>query len=96
MSASRYAHSEQLRRPDASGRPVRYLAARILPLGETVAGSTGTLVKATEVNRLDLVAYRALRDPEQAWRIADANDAMDPFELTTTPGVSLKVPGSLL
>jgi nucleoid-associated protein YgaU len=34
-------------------------------------------------DRLDLIAARTLGDPLLFWRIADANDAMNPFDLLT-------------
>ena len=96
MNPSRYAASRQLTRPDGSGRFVKYLAIRILPLGESVAGPAVTQVQANEVNRLDLIAFRTTGTVNQAWRIADANDAMDPFALCDTPGSLVKLPGSAL
>ena len=42
--------------------------------------------------RLDLVAYRTLGDPLQFWRIADANDAVNPFDLDEPSGQILRVP----
>ena len=96
MSASRYAHSAQLARYDASGRLIRYLAPRILPQRSTASGAASTRVRATELHRLDLVAYRTLNDAEQAWRIADANGAMDPFELCDRVGDIVRLPGSTL
>jgi hypothetical protein len=89
MAGSRYRDSAPLTRRDPSGRLVRYLAPRILPLP---AGTSTTTVKPGEVHRLDLIAYRALRDPEQAWRIADANAAMDPFALCERAGAELRLP----
>lgn len=53
-------------------------------------------MRADEVDRLDLVANRTLRDPLQAWRIADANTAMDPLALTRRAGATLQIPGSPL
>jgi hypothetical protein len=96
MSAGRYATCAQLTRNDSSGRLVRYLAPRILPQGSTVAGGGRTQVRPAEVHRLDLLAYRTLRSPQQSWRIADANDAMDPFALVERPGAVLELPGSTL
>ncbi len=42
-------------------------------------------------DRIDLIAYRTLGRPELWWRIADANDALDPFALVV-PGRVLRVP----
>ena len=44
---------------------------------------------------LDLIVEitaRTLGDPEQYWRVCDANDAMNPAELTVRPGRTLRVP----
>lgn len=96
MSASRYASSMPLTMQDATGGAVSYLAIRILPFGASVAGPSATRVQANEVDRLDLIANRTLGDPEQAWRIADANDAIDPFGLCDQAGSLLKLPASML
>jgi hypothetical protein len=42
--------------------------------------------------RLDLLAYRTLRDPLQFWRLCDVNGVMDPFELVDEPGRRVSVP----
>lgn len=96
MNASRYAKSTQLTWQGDSGRVVTYLAVRILPFGESVAGTTVAQVQANEVDRLDLIANRTFGDPSQAWRIADANDAIDPFALCHPAGRLLKLPASTL
>jgi hypothetical protein len=49
-------------------------------------------VTVTAADRLDLIAARTLGDPEQFWRVCDANNAMDPLDLTTTLGRVLRVP----
>jgi hypothetical protein len=43
-------------------------------------------------DRLDLLAFSHFRDPLQFWRIADANEALLPEELTRTPGRRVKIP----
>jgi hypothetical protein len=45
-------------------------------------------------DRPDLIAWRLLGDATAFWRLADANQTRDPFELTDTPGQSVKVPWS--
>jgi hypothetical protein len=96
MNAGRYANCAPLTRQERPGRVVNYLAIRILPLGETVAGPSTTQVRATEIDRLDLVANRTLGDPLQAWQIADANDAIDPFALCRSAGAILTLPAGTL
>ena len=44
-----------------------------------------------EGDRLDRLAAQYLGDPEQFWRIADANAAMRPDELTETVGRKLRI-----
>ena len=96
MSAGRYRACAELVAYDAAGRPVRYLAPRILPQGASVASGARASVQADELHRLDLVAHRLLGQSGQAWRIADANDAMDPFALCARAGIQLSVPRSTL
>ena len=43
-------------------------------------------------DRLDLISYRIYKDPEQFWRICDANLALLPEELTAEPGRRLLIP----
>jgi hypothetical protein len=45
-----------------------------------------------EGDRLDLLAFRYLGDPEQFWRICDTNLALLPDELTKRPGTRLLLP----
>lgn len=72
------------------GQSIAYVRRRFLPQGEDLP----LLVAVTVVqgDRLDLIAARTLGDPEQFWRICDANNAMDPQDLTARPGASLRVP----
>ena len=46
----------------------------------------------TEGDRLDLITARTLGDPEQFWRICDANNTMNPSDLTAETGRVLRVP----
>ena len=45
----------------------------------------------TEGDRLDSIAAQYLGDPEQFWRICDANGAIRPEELTETVGRRLRI-----
>lgn len=72
------------------GRTVAYKRRRFLPQGETLPLLTEATV--TDSDRLDLITARTLGDPEQFWRIADANNALRPTDLTDTPGRVLRVP----
>lgn len=87
---SRYYSIEEATLTTKDGRVVAYKRRRFLPKGESMP--TLVEVTVTEGERLDLIASRTLGDPEQFWRVCDANNAMNPFELTDEPGQVLKVP----
>ena len=95
-AAGRYAASKRLVLKTDDGAAVAYLAVRLLPAGATVAGHETTAVRPGETHRPDLLAWRTLRDPLLAYRIADANDAMDPLSLCNRADAVLDLPGSEL
>jgi hypothetical protein len=49
-------------------------------------------VTVTQGDRLDLIAARTIGDPEQFWRVCNANNALDPFDLPAGLGRVLRVP----
>jgi hypothetical protein len=71
------------------GRTVVYKRRRFLPQGHEMPLLVEVTV--TEGDRLDIITARTLGDPEQFWRICDANNAMSPFELTRENGRTLRV-----
>jgi hypothetical protein len=73
----------------ADDREMIYLRRRFLPSPERFALLLDHVVTAGE--RLDHLAARYLNDPEAFWRIADANAAMRPEELTEIPGRRLRI-----
>jgi hypothetical protein len=87
---SRYYSIETVSITLADGRTVAYKKRRFLPRGANMP----LLVEVTvnEGDRLDLITARTLGDPEQFWRVCDANDAMNPVDLTSEVGKSLRVP----
>lgn len=87
---SRYYSLERATFKTVDGRTVTYVRRRFLPRGEDLP--LLAQVRVIEGDRLDLVTARTLGDPEQFWRVADANDAMNPFDLTATAGRVLRVP----
>ena len=76
----------------ADGRVVAYKRRRFLPQGDDAALlARGRTVAADD--RLDLIDRpRRSATREHFWRICDANDAMDPVELTEQPGRALRIP----
>lgn len=92
--SGRYATSTEKLYVSPEGLRVTYLEPRILAAPPPAAATT--TVRAEEVHRLDLVANRALRAPLLAWRLADANAAMDPFDLCAVAGRAIAIPPSAL
>ena len=72
-----------------AGPPIRYLRRRFVPPPELFAQVQEHYVKHRD--RLDNIAALYLGDPEQFWRIADANRAMRPESLTERPGTRLRI-----
>jgi hypothetical protein len=73
----------------ADGRTIAYLRRRFAPPPERFALLQEHTVMEGE--RMDHIAAAYLSDPEQFWRICDANAAMQPDELTETPGRKLLI-----
>ena len=89
-STSRYYKIHNAVYVTSDGRRITYKKRRFLPQ----ASEMPKLGKVTgqDGDRLDLIAYQTLGDALLSWRIADANDAIDPAELTASPGRVLEVP----
>ena len=87
---SRYAGLETRSFTTVGGETITYVKRRFLPPAK--AHRVLVEVEVGQSDRLDLIASRTLGNPEQYWRICDANDAMDPFELSDEPGRVLDVP----
>jgi hypothetical protein len=86
---SRYYLTKTARLVREDGTEVVYLRRRFVPRPERFAVVGEHVV--SEGERLDLVAHQYLGDPEQFWRIADANGAVRPEELTEEPGRRLRI-----
>ncbi len=84
---SRYESVADTELTTSDGRVVRYKRVRFIP--ETT-GIVSHIVM--EGDRLDLIAYQVYRDPEQYWRICDANQALRPDDLVDEPGRRLRLP----
>ena len=88
--ASRYASIETATYTTPDGRTVAYVRRRILPPGESLPLLAEVAVAQSD--RLDLIAARTIGDSEQFWRVADANNAMHPLDLTGEVGRILRIP----
>ena len=69
--------------------PILYLKRRFLPSAERFALLQEHIVEAAD--RLDNLTARYLGDPLQFWRVCDANNAMNPFDLTAAVGRRLRI-----
>jgi hypothetical protein len=86
---SRYYGSDTAQMVLADGRAVVYLRRRFVPSPDRFVLLMQYSVVAGD--RLDTIAAQLLGDPQLFWRIADANGAMRPDELTGTIGRQLRI-----
>ena len=89
-NASRYAVLEDAVYESPEGRKIKYKQRRFLPRGKTLPAQYLVIVAIGD--RLDSITARTLGDPEQFWQVCDANDCMNPFDLTAELGRTLRVP----
>ena len=88
-ATSRYASIETATYEKADGETVVYVKRRFLPQGDDFSVVHEHVVAASE--RLDTLAAQYLGDPEQFWRICDANNAMQPEDLVSEPGKRINI-----
>jgi hypothetical protein len=88
-TTSRYYTLETATLTTPDGRIIAYKRRRFLPQGDKMP----LLLEVTvgQGDRLDLITARTLGDPEQFWRVCDANNAMNPPDLTAETGRTLRV-----
>jgi hypothetical protein len=86
---SRYHSTETTTLETPDGRVIVYLKRRFIPPAERFTLLQEHVV--AEGDRLDNVTARYLGDPEQFWRVCDANQAMGPEELTEQIGRRLRI-----
>jgi hypothetical protein len=87
---SRYYNLEEGTFTRSDGEEVRYVRRRFCPSGEALPALAEVVV--TDGDRLDLLTARSLGDPTQFWRVADANHALNPFDLMEEAGRFVRVP----
>jgi len=83
---SRYAKSPRVSWVRADGSEAELIALTPRPARPAVFSRI-----ATDTDRLDTLAARYYRDPAKLWRIADAADALDPFD-AVVPGRPIAIP----
>jgi hypothetical protein len=86
---SRYHGIETAAVETVEGKTIVYLRRRFVPPPERFALLREHTV--TQGDRLDNVTNQYLGDPEQFWRLCDANNVMRPEELTETIGRKIRI-----
>lgn len=86
---SRYYGVEMVEVTLLNGKTVVYLRRRFVPSSDRF--QLLQLHTVTEGERLDNITARYLNDPEQFWRVCDANNAMRPQELTERIGRQIRI-----
>jgi hypothetical protein len=88
-ATSRYYSIETATLETMEGKTIVYLRRRFVPSPDRFE----TLVEHSVVqgDRLDNLTANYLGDPEQFWRVCDANGVMQPDELTATVGHRIRI-----
>jgi hypothetical protein len=86
---SRYNSVETTQLVTPDGKTIVYLRRRRIAQPE--AFFTLQEHQVIEGERLDNITSQFLGDPEQFWRLCDANNAMEPNELTDTAGRIIRI-----
>jgi hypothetical protein len=86
---SRYYGTETTQLELVGGKTIVFLRRRFIPSADRFQLLQYHVV--TQGERLDNITASYLGDPEQFWRICDANGAMRPEELTETVGRKLRI-----
>jgi hypothetical protein len=86
---SRYYSLPLLKWEAKDGSEVGYVSRRFLPS----SNEFDLLLehRVADGERLDTITAQYLDDPEQFWRICDANEVIAPFELTDPVGRRLRI-----
>jgi len=87
--SSRYYGASVRRMTSPDGKQVAYLDRRFVPQRDRFAVLQEHPV--TESDRPDNLAAQYLGNPEQFWRLADANFDLNPFDMTATPDRRLRI-----
>jgi hypothetical protein len=88
-AASRYFQIETTKWPTPEGKTIVYIRRRFLPPANRFQQILEHDVM--QGDRLDNVTAHYLGDPEQFWRVCDANNTMQPDELTAVVGSKISI-----
>jgi hypothetical protein len=89
---SRYYAIENATFVDPAGRTIVYKRRRFVPRASD--SQTIAEIPLDQADRLDLLTARSIGIPELYWQLCDANNAMNPFDLTADDmiGRTLRLP----
>jgi hypothetical protein len=87
--SSRYYALDNSLYQEKDGHHILYKRRRFLPQGTTQP--LLSLAPTKPGDRLDLIAARTIGVADQFWRICDANNAMNPFDLIDENTGSLRI-----
>lgn len=87
--SSRYYGIEAASLESENQGTIVYIRRRFIPQADRFHLLQEHVVSENE--RMDAITHRYLSDPEQFWRICDANEVMDPNELTDTIGQRIRI-----
>ena len=88
-ATSRYYSLETVTKLTDSGETITYIRRRFVPQSDRFF--TLHEHRVSQGDRLDMITNQYLGDPEQFWRICDANKTLYPDELTETIGICIKI-----
>jgi hypothetical protein len=88
---SRYYAFGVLQYTAPNGQVIAYLARRIISQPGAPNYATINTYTVKQGDRIDLIAAQYLSDPLMSWLICDANGAMRPYDLVSTPGRVLAI-----
>lgn len=86
---SRYFGIEVVVHETGTGNPIPHIKRRFLPSPDRF--QTIQEHSVNEGERPDTITHQYLSDPEQFWRICDANGVMHPNELTESIGKKVRI-----
>jgi hypothetical protein len=89
LVTSRYYGVQTAKTDGTDGKTIIYLRRRFLPSPDRFQLLQEHTV--TDGERLDNITAQYLGDPEQFWRICDANNAMKPDDLTKPAGRKVRI-----
>ena len=87
--SSRYRNIALASMEGSNGESIVYLKRRFIPQADNFSLLQEYIVH--EADRLDNITSQFIGDPERFWQICDANNVLEPAELTEQPGNIIRI-----